>query len=84
MPYFETELEVDVDDFLSSCTKSEIKELIEALQEDGWLIKEKVTKEESMSVMDEEWLTVIQKLHTLRLRLSVEEEQTIKDIVNRY
>ena len=71
MPYFETELEVDVDDFLSSCTKSEIKELIEALQEDGWLIKEKVTKEESMSVMDEEWLTVIQKLHTLRLRLSV-------------
>jgi len=84
MPYFETELEVDVNGFLSSCTKSEIKELIEELQEDGWLVKEKVTKEESMSVMDEEWLTVIQKLHTLRLRLSVEEEQTIKEIVNRY
>jgi len=84
MPYFDTEVEVDVDDFLSSCSQSEIKELIEALQEDGWLVKEKVTKEESMSVMDEEWLTVIQKLHTLRLRLSVEEEQTIKEIVNRY
>jgi len=84
MPYFDTEVEVDVDDFLSSCSQSEIKELIEALQEDGWLVKEKVTKEDSMSVMDEEWLTVIQKLHTLRLRLSVEEEQTIKDIVNRY
>jgi len=84
MPYFNTEVEVDVDDFLSSCSQSEIKELIEALQEDGWLVKEKVTKEDSMSVMDEEWLTVIQKLHTLRLRLSVEEEQTIKEIVNRY
>jgi hypothetical protein len=84
MPYFDTEIEVDVDDFLSSCSQSEIKELIESLQEDGWLVKEKVTKEESMSVMDEEWLTVIQKLHTLRLRLSVEEEQMIKDIVNRY
>ena len=84
MPYFDTEVEVDVDDFLSSCSQSEIKELIEALQEDGWLVKEKVTKEDSMSVMDEEWLTVIQKLHTLRLRLSVEEEQMIKDIVNRY
>jgi len=84
MPYFDTEVEVDVDDFLSSCSQSEIKELIEALQEDGWLVKEKVTKEDSMSVMDEEWLTVIQKLHTLRLRLSVEEEQIIKDIVNRY
>ena len=84
MPYFDTEVEVDVDDFLSSCSQSEIKELIEALQEDGWLVKEKVTKEDSMSVMDEEWLTVIQKLHTLRLRLSVGEEQMIKDIVNRY
>jgi len=71
MPYFQTELEVDVDDFLSSCTKSEIKELIEALQEDDWLVKESVTRIDDM-------------LNTLRLRLSVEEEQTIKDIVNRY
>jgi hypothetical protein len=84
MPYFETELEVDVNDFLSSCSSSEIKELIEALQEDGWLVKEKVTKEESISFMDEEWLNITNKLNTLRLRLSVEEEQTIKDIVNRY
>lgn len=84
MPYFETELEVDVNDFLSSCSSSEIKELIEALQEYGWLVKEKVTKEESINFMDEEWLNITNKLNTLRLRLSVEEEQTIKDIVNRY
>lgn len=84
MPYFETELEVDVDDFLSSCTKSEIKELIEALQEDGWLIKESVAQTDKMNLLDEDWLNVTNKLNTLRLRLSVEEEQTIKDIVNRY
>lgn len=84
MPYFETELEVDVDDFLSSCTKSEIKELIEALQEDGWLVEESVTRMDDMNFLDEEWLNITNKLNTLRLRLSVEEEQTIKDIVNRY
>jgi hypothetical protein len=84
MPYFETELEVDVDDFLSSCTKSEIKELIEALQEDGWLIKESVAQTDKMNLLDEEWLNVTNKLNNIRLRLSVEEEQTIKDIVNRY
>jgi len=84
MPYFETELEVDVDDFLSSCTKSEIKELIEALQEDDWLVKESVTRIDDMNFLDEEWLNITNKLNTLRLRLSVEEEQTIKDIVNRY
>lgn len=84
MPYFETELEVDVNDFLSSCTKSEIKELIEALQEDGWLIKESVAQTDKMNLLDEEWLNVTNKLNNIRLRLSLEEEQTIKDIVNRY
>lgn len=84
MPYFETELEVDVDDFLSSCSKSEIKELIEALQEDGWLVKESVAQTDKMNLLDEEWLNVTNKLNNIRLRLSVEEEQTIKDIVNRY
>ena len=84
MPYFQTELEVDVDDFLSSCTKSEIKELIEALQEDDWLVKESVTRIDDMNFLDEEWLNITNKLNTLRLRISVEEEQMIKDIVNRY
>jgi len=82
MPYFETE--VDVDDFLSSCTKSEIKELIEALQEDSWLVKESITQTDNMNLLDEEWLDLTNKLNNIRLRLSVEEEQTIKEIVNRY
>lgn len=84
MPYFSTEIDIDVDEFLSECTTSEKKELIEALQEDGWLVKEKVTQEHNMSLLDEEWLTVTSKLNTLRLRLSPEEEELIKEIVNRY
>ena len=84
MPYFNTEIQVDVYDFLSSCSPSEIKELIGALQEDGWLVKENLTKEETMTVMSEEWLNITNKLYTLRLQLSVEEENLIKDITNRY
>lgn len=84
MPYFSTEIDIDVDEFLSECTTSEKKELIEALQEDGWLVKEKVTQEHNISLLDEEWLTVTNKLNTLRLRLSPEEEELIKEIVNRY
>lgn len=84
MPYFSTEIDLDVDEFLSECSSREIKELIECLQEDGHLSKESIIKEDSMNLLDEEWLTVTNKLNTLRLRLSVEEEQTIKDIVNRY
>lgn len=84
MPYFETELDIDVDEFISSCSKSEIKELIEALQEDGHIGKDSVIQEENMNLLDEEWLKVTNKLNTLRLRLSPEEEELIKDIVNRY
>ena len=84
MPYFNTEIDIDVDEFLTECSRSEIKSLIKYLQEDGWLVKENVTTEDSMNLLDEEWLNVTNKLNTLRLRLSVEEEQTIKDIVNRY
>lgn len=84
MPYFSTELDIDVDEFISSCSKSEIKELIEALQEDGHIGKDSIIEEEGLNILDEEWLKVTNKLNTLRLRLSPEEEQLIKEIVNRY
>ena len=84
MPYFETELDIDVDEFISSCSPSEIKEMIEALQEDGHILKESIIDEKNMNLLDEEWLNIINKLNTLRLRLSLEEEKLIKEIVNRY
>lgn len=84
MPYFNTEIDIDVDEFLTECSRSEIKSLIKYLQEDGWLVKENVTTEGSINILDEEWLTVTNKLNTLRLRLSLEEEESIKKIVNRY
>ena len=84
MPYFNTEIDIDVNEFLMECSRSEIKSLIKCLQEDGWLVKENVTTEDSMNILDEEWLTVTNKLNTLRLRLSLEEEESIKEIVNRY
>ena len=84
MPYFSTDIDVDVYEFLMECSDSEVKRLIKYLQEDGWLVKENVTTEDSMNILDEEWLTVTNKLNTLRLRLSLEEEESIKEIVNRY
>lgn len=39
MPYFQTdaEIEVDVDDFISSCSQSEIAGLIDCLIDEGYL-----------------------------------------------
>ena len=39
MPEFETYVDVDVDDFLSALSTRETDELIDALVEDGWVVR---------------------------------------------
>lgn len=84
MPYFSTEIDIDIDDFLSECSSTEINELIEKLQEDGHISKTNILSNNMMNVLDKEWSEVTDKLNTIRFRLSSEEEELIKEIVNRY
>lgn len=77
MPYFETnpdEIEVDVDDFLSACSSSEIKELIQALKDDGHLDE---------GDLDNDFDIAIRKLSGNSWRLSKEDEETILKIANK-
>jgi hypothetical protein len=77
MPYFETtpgEIEVDVDDFLSACSDSEIKELIQALKYDGHL-----DEGEDGNDFD----IALRKLVGNSWRLSKEDEETILKIANK-
>lgn len=37
MPEFETYVDVDIDDFLNACSNRERDDLIDALEEDGWV-----------------------------------------------
>jgi hypothetical protein len=77
MPYFETnpdEIEVDVDDFLSACSNSEIKELVQALKNDGHLDE---------GELDNDFDIAIRKLAGNSWRLSKEDEETILKIANK-
>ena len=77
MPYFETnpdEIEVDVDDFLSACSDSEKKELIQALREDGYLDE---------GEDDNDFDIAVRKLLGNSWRLSKEDEETILKITNK-
>ncbi len=77
MPYFETtpdEIEVDVDDFLSACSDSEIKELIQALKDDGHLDE---------GEDDNDFDIALRKLVGNSWRLSKEDEETILRITNK-
>jgi hypothetical protein len=88
MPTFnqDTEIDVEVDDFVSSCSKREIKELIEILVDEGHLNKSSLPHDINIekNVLDLEWDILCDKLLSLRLRLTVEEEETIKKIINKY
>lgn len=86
MPEYTAEIDIDPSEFVSDCSSSEIKELIEALHEDGHLedyFKEHKIEQPKENLMDLEWSEVIAKLSRNRLLMTAEEEETIKKIALR-
>jgi len=87
MPYFNTEVDIEVEDFLSECTPGEIHDIIEYLREEGHLNNgsgENLIPTQEMNVLDFEWAEVINKLSgNARLSLTTEEEDLIRKIANR-
>jgi hypothetical protein len=86
MPDFRTEIEVEPWEYVSSCNRNEIDELIETLIDYGHLVQfngKVVPKKEGISIMDMDWEDVITKLKNSKHLLSVEEENTIIKIANK-
>lgn len=85
MPTFYAEdIDIDPDEFVSSCSSREIEELIDVLVEDGHIPKISDIAPIDKNLLDEEWDGVIGKIAGLgRLRLTNEEEETIRKIANR-
>ena len=88
MPEFETYVDVDVDDFWSACRTREKEELIDLLVEGGWVKRTspKGTKTENHlpSILEIEWQDMCNKLSDIRQRISIEDEETIKEILMKY
>jgi hypothetical protein len=88
MPEFETYVDVDVDDFLSECSPREKEELIDALVEDGWVVrvapKGVIPEERLPSIPEIEWQEMCNKLSNIRHMISLEDEETIKQIIKKF
>lgn len=79
--FTEVEVDIDVDDFLESCSRREKEDLVRRLKEGGlW----EDTASENLNIMDLEWNETLTKLANARLRLTNEEEEIIKKIANKY
>ena len=81
MAYIYTKVDIDVDDFLDSCSRKEKEQLVKKLKEgDLW----EDTKSDKLSLMELEWNETLTKLSNARLRLTNEEEAIIKKIAIKY
>lgn len=88
MPDFSTEIDIYVDEFWNECSRSEKNELIDLLVEEGHVTRVPNSsiddEKQKLSLIEIEWNDMIDKLSNLRQRISVEEEQTIKALVEKY
>lgn len=82
----DVDVDIDVDDFLSECSKREIKELINALIEDGHLSKHPLIPgyDYKLSKMEEEFMGKLRTLSSKYYSMTEEELDIINDLYNKY
>lgn len=87
MPEFTSEIDIEPSEYLDSCSKSEIKELIEYLVEDGHLPKSVLVKTDSsksFSRLQQEFSHKVEGLVTKYHSISKEDEEKLEEIFKRY
>ena len=85
MPEFDTYVDVDVDDFVSACSKKEIEELVDTLIEDGHIAPSaSKTNPPKLGALESVFFEKMDKLKECYYRLSQEEEKTLEDLFKKY
>ena len=91
MPYItaynvDVDLDIDVDDFLSECSSKEIKELINALIEDGHLNKNPLVLDPKakLSAAEEEYINKLHVISSKYYSMTDEELEMIDKLYNKY
>lgn len=88
MPYFysDTEVDISVDEFLSECDSGDIKELIDALIEDGHLNQTQVFKHKASqaSLLEQEHINMCDALSKNYYQMSNEDTQILETLYKKY
>lgn len=86
MPHFYTDdIDIEVDDFMEGCSKSEIEEVIQWLKDCDYIIDNDVIHENNTSPLDNEYMSMISKLNNplSGVRLSNEDLEILKHITDK-
>ena len=84
MPDFTTEIDIEPHEYVYECSSRELQELIDELIEKGLVTQISSPYEKKANLLEIEWFNTISKLATLRQRVNPEEEEMIKNLVNKY
>jgi len=83
--FYVDDIDIEVGEFLDSCSKKEIDLLIEYLTEDGHIAKDtNLTPNKNRNLFDDEWDEMIGNLRSKRLVISKEDEELLKQISKKY
>ena len=79
-------MDIDIDEFVSECSKREIKELINALIEDGHLSKHPLIPgyDDKLSKMEEEFMGKLHVISSKYYSMTEEELEIINNLYNKY
>ena len=77
MPYFSQDLDIEIDEFLDECTPSEIKELIQELEDRGFAKPKSYLDYETI---DQDWSDMLIKIMENKHQLTVEDELIVQNI----
>ena len=84
MPDFTTEIDIDPYEYVDECSRHEKQELIDELVSRGFVLQISSPSGTQPNLLEIEWMNNIAKLATLRQRVTLEEEQAIKELVSKY
>jgi len=86
MPNFdvETDIDIDIDDFVDACNKSEIAALIEYLEDEGHISKRIEINSGNKTFSEKDFEEKLTKIANNRFLLSDEELKLIENIANRF
>ena len=87
MPYFDYDgdIRIDPDDYVDSCTKFEIAELIQCLVDDGHLPPSvSNVGDRTQSTPEWDFERIMTKIASSRLQLTNEEDELLRKIASRF
>ena len=87
MPDFTSEIEVYVDEFWEACSRTEKDDLIDLIEEEGFVKRishVKEGKKENISFMEQDHIYFCNIMSNSYIRMSLEEIEMIKELAKKY